>query len=156
MKKVFKLIISIAACLLTGFIGSFFTASSVGSWYSTIAKPSFNPPSWVFGPVWTLLFILMGIAAYLVWDKGLKKKGVKQALTLFSVQLVFNIGWSAFFFGLKNPLLAFIEIIILWLLILTNIILFYKIDKRAAYLLVPYILWVSFASVLNLAIVLLN
>jgi tryptophan-rich sensory protein len=156
LKKTIMFIISIAIPLLAGFIGSIATSGSVSSWYQTINKPSFNPPDWVFGPVWTTLFILMGISLYIVWSKGLKKKGVKKALGVFGVQLGLNILWSFLFFGLKSPLYALIEIVILWAAILYTIILFHKISKKAAYLLIPYILWVSFAFVLNLAIFLVN
>ena len=151
-----KLIISIAIPLAAGFIGSFFTSSSIPTWYTTINKPSFNPPNWVFGPVWTLLFILMGIALYLVWVKGWKKDEVKIGIYFFSAQMVLNLAWSFFFFYLHKPLYSFIEIIFLWLVILGTIITFYRINKKTLYLLLPYILWVTFAAVLNLMIVLLN
>ena len=155
-ESLFLLVVSIAIPLLAGFIGSIATSGSVSSWYQTINKPSFNPPDWVFGPVWTTLFILMGISLYIVWSKGLKKKGVKKALSVFGVQLALNILWSFLFFGLKSPLYGLIEIIILWAAILYTIILFYRVSRTAAYLLIPYILWVSFAFVLNLAIFILN
>jgi len=151
-----KLVISIAIPLLAGFIGSFFTSESVSTWYQTITKPSFNPPSWVFGPVWTTLFILMGIALYLVWTKGWKKDEVKIGIYFFSAQMVLNILWSFLFFYLQKPLYSFIEIIILWLAIFGTILTFYKVDKRTLYLLLPYILWVSFAAFLNLTIYLIN
>jgi translocator protein len=152
MKKIYKLIISIIIPFIASAIGSFFTVSSVSTWYLTLVKPSFNPPSWVFGPVWTLLYLLMGISLYLVWTNNYHKK----ALTFFGIQLTLNALWSILFFGLQNPLAAFIEIIFLWTSILITIIYFYKINKSSAYLLIPYILWVSFAAILNLAIVLLN
>ncbi|MBU0660874.1 tryptophan-rich sensory protein [Patescibacteria group bacterium] len=155
MKKPCKLISSILIPLLIGFGGSFFTVSSINSWYSTINKPFFNPPNWIFSPVWTTLFILIGISFYLVWQKDFGKNK-KQILAIYFTQLAFNFFWSIFFFALQNPLLAFIEIIILWILIFLNIKVFYKIDKRAGYLLIPYLLWVSFASILNLSIVILN
>jgi tryptophan-rich sensory protein len=126
------------------------------SWYSTLIKPPFNPPSWVFGPAWTILYILMAISAYLVWKKGFKKKNVKDALKIFGIQLVLNLLWSPVFFGLKNILMALILIMILWYFILHTIREFYKIDKMAAYLLYPYFAWVSFATILNLSIWLLN
>ena len=154
--KWFELISAIIICNLAGFIGSFATSSSVSTWYQTLNKPFFNPPNWVFAPVWTTLFILMGIALYLIWIKGFKKKEVKEAVSIFGIQLGFNILWSYLFFGLRNPLLAFIEIMILWLAILFMIIYFYKVNKTAAYMQIPYILWVSFAAMLNLSIVLLN
>ena len=154
--KALKLAVSIIACLLAGFIGGIFTSSSVSTWYETLNKPSFSPPNWVFGPVWTLLYILMGISFYIVWLKSFKEKEVKKAAAIFAVQLLLNMLWSILFFGLKSPLAAFIEVVLLWLAICLTILQFSKISKPAAYLLVPYILWVSFASVLNLAIVLLN
>ncbi|MFH1589085.1 MAG: TspO/MBR family protein [archaeon] len=150
----FKLIAAIIITQLAGIIGSFFTVSSVSTWYVTLNKPFFNPPSWLFGPVWIILYLMMGVALYIVWNNRTKKSNT--ALTLFGIQLVLNSLWSILFFGLKNPLLAFIEIIILWVLILFTIIYFKKESKTAAYLLIPYILWVSFAAILNLAIFLLN
>jgi tryptophan-rich sensory protein len=149
----FRLISSIIICQLAGIIGSIFTVSSVSSWYATLNKPFFNPPSWVFGPVWTLLYLLMGISLYLIWNN---KKRTKKALLIFGIQLILNSLWSILFFGLQSPLLAFIEIIFLWSAILLSIIYFYRISKVAAYLLVPYILWVSFAAILNLSIFILN
>ncbi|MBU1111881.1 MAG: TspO/MBR family protein [archaeon] len=151
-----KLIISLVVCQLAGVIGSFFTVSSVSTWYLTLTKPSFNPPSWVFGPVWITLFFLMGISLYLVWNSYDKKKDTKIALSFFSAQLVLNSLWSIFFFGLRNPLLAFIEIIILWISILLTTIYFYKKSKTAAYLLIPYLCWVTFAALLNFIIFYLN
>lgn len=152
----FKLIISILICLSIGFIGSFFTASSVSTWYVTLNKPVFNPPGYLFAPVWTILYIMMGISLYLVWNKGLKDKTSKTGLILFGIQLILNFLWSVLFFGLKSPLIAFIEIILLWFFILLTMIYFYKISKLSSYLLIPYILWVSFASVLNFSIYYLN
>jgi benzodiazapine receptor len=149
--KWWKLIVSILITNAAGLIGSIFTQTGPGSWYTQIAKPSWNPPNYVFGPVWTTLFILMGISLYFLWEKTHKK-----ALTFFGIQLILNILWSVFFFGLENPLLAFIEIIILWIAILLTIIYAYRAYKPSAYLLIPYILWVSFAAVLNFAIYLLN
>ena len=151
-----KLIFSILLCLLAGAIGSIFTVSSIPTWYAVLKKPFFNPPNWIFGPVWTVLYILMGISLYLVWKKGIKTEESKVALILFGFQLVINALWSIIFFGLRMPSYALIGIIILWVAILFTIIKFYNISKPAAYLLIPYILWVSFASVLNLYIWLLN
>lgn len=150
----FKLIASIIICQLAGIIGSFFTVSSVSTWYTTINKPFFNPPSFVFGPVWITLYLLMGISLYLIWNNY--SKDMKLPLIFFGIQLGLNSLWSILFFGLQNPLFAFIEIIILWAFILLSIIGFYKKSKPAAYLLVPYILWVSFAAILNFSIFYLN
>ena len=154
MKKIWKLIISLILPFLASAIGSLFTSTSVSTWYVDLVKPSFNPPSWVFGPVWTILFLLMGISLYLVWVE--KSKNKKPAFVAFGIQLFLNALWSALFFGLQKPLVAFIEIIFLWTAILITIISFYRINKNAAYLLIPYILWVSFAAVLNLFLHILN
>lgn len=139
-----------------GIIGSFFTVSQIPTWYADLNKPFFNPPNFLFGPVWTTLYALMGISAYLIWEKGIKKESVKNALILFIIQLSLNSLWSIIFFGFQNPGLAFIEIIILWILILKTFISFNKISKPASYLLTPYIAWVTFAAILNFSIYLLN
>lgn len=154
--NIIKLAISIIVCELAGAVGSIFTAPKISGWYSALNKPPFNPPSWLFGPVWTALFFLMGIAFYFVREKFGSDKRVKGALIIFGVQLALNVFWSVLFFGLQNPFYAFVEIIVLWLAILASIIAFKKIDKKAAYLMLPYILWVSFALVLNFAIWRLN
>ncbi len=148
----FKLIIAIIVSELAGIIGSAFTMPSIAGWYAGLVKPALNPPAWVFGPVWTTLFALMGIAAFLVWRKGLDRKDVKVALGIFIGQLVLNTLWSIIFFGLHNPGGAFVEIIFLWLAILATIIAFVKISRPAVWLLVPYIIWVSFAGYLNYSI----
>lgn len=151
-----KLFISIALPLLVGGIAGFFTSAGVNTWYAVANKPSFNPPNWIFAPVWTALYIMMGIALYLVW-KNETDKAVKQtALILFAVQLTLNFFWSFIFFYAKQPGWAFIEILAMWLMILLTIIWFRKISPVAALLLVPYICWVSFASVLNFYIWKLN
>ena len=151
-----KLIIAIVVSELAGIIGSVFTTPSIAGWYAMLVRPTLNPPAWVFGPVWTTLFALMGIAAFLVWKKGLERRDVKIALGIFIGQLVLNTLWSIIFFGLHSPGAAFVEIIFLWLAILATIIAFAKISKPAVWLLVPYILWVSFAAYLNFAIWILN
>ena len=158
----FKLIIAIVVSELAGVIGSVFTTPAISSgWYGALIKPSFNPPAWVFGPVWTMLFALMGVSAWLVWrGMGSRLRGndrkIKIALILFSIQLVSNTLWSIIFFGLHSPAGAFIEIVFLWLAILATIIVFAKISRPAAWLLVPYILWVSFAAYLNFSIWMMN
>lgn len=154
--QVVRLLTSIIICEAAGLIGSVFTAPAIGTWYAGLNKPIFNPPNWLFAPVWTLLFLLMGVAAYLVYEKGWSAPGVPRALILFAVQLVFNILWSVLFFGMKLPFYAFIEIVILWGLILLNILEFYKISQPAGLILIPYLAWVSFAAALNLAIFRLN
>ena len=156
MKNVFKLTIAIAVSEMAGVIGSVFTAPSIDGWYANIIKPELTPPSWLFGPVWVTLFALMGIAAFLVWKKGLNHKGVKIALGIFIFQLVLNTLWSIIFFGLQNPGAALIEIIFLWVSILATIIAFAKVSRMAAWLLLPYILWVSFAIYLNYMIYVIN
>jgi len=152
----FKLIIAIVVAELAGAIGAIFTIPAIPTWYATLIKSPLNPPSWVFAPVWNILFILMGIAAFLVWKKGLNKKEVRVALIVFLVQLILNALWSVIFFGLHNPGAAFLEIIVLWLAILATIITFYKVSRGAAYLLIPYILWVTFAGYLTFSVWNLN
>jgi len=151
-----KLLASVLVCLAAGFVGSFFTTPSIPTWYAGLAKPALAPPNWVFGPVWTTLFILMGISLYLVWGKGLEKKNVRMTVAIFGIQLVLNVLWSALFFGLHSPFYAFIEIVALWLAIAATIFAFNKISRNAALLLLPYIIWVSIAAFLNLSIWLLN
>lgn len=154
--KYLPVLISIIICQMAGLLGSLFTAPAIPTWYASLTKPSFSPPNWVFGPVWIILYTLMGISAYLVWQQGVKKKGVKIALAIFGVQLVLNTLWSILFFGLKLPLYAFIEIIFLWFFILLTILSFSKISKAAGLFLLPYIFWVSFAALLNFYIFKLN
>lgn len=131
-------------------LGVYYAGDS--GWYATLAKPALNPPSWVFGPVWTTLFALMGIAAFLVWRKGTHRRNIKIALGIFGVQLALNTLWSILFFGMQNPGVALVEITLLWLAIVATIIAFARISRPAAWLLAPYILWVSFAAYLNYAI----
>ncbi len=152
LKSILKLAGAIMICVLAGFIGSLFNGS-IKTWYAALNKPFFNPPAWLFAPVWTILFVLMGISLYLVWTS---KKKTGKAFYLFLIQFVLNVLWSFFFFYLQNPLYGFIEIIILWAFILLTILEFKKISKTAAYLMIPYICWVTFASVLNFALMILN
>ncbi|MBW2964801.1 tryptophan-rich sensory protein [Candidatus Woesearchaeota archaeon] len=151
--EVLKAIAAIAICQLAGILGSLFTISSVGSWYMTLNKPVFNPPSWVFGPVWITLYTMMGISLYLVWRSGNRSWLV---LGVFGLQLVLNALWSILFFGMHAPGIAFVEIVILWLSIIATIVLFFSVSRAASYLLIPYALWVTFAAVLNFAIWRLN
>lgn len=148
--------IAIVVPLAVGFLGSLVTMPAIDSWYVELAKPALNPPSWVFGPAWTALYVLMGVAAFLVWRKGLESKGVRVALGLFAAQLVLNGIWSFIFFGLQNPIVALIDIAVLWILIVFTMIAFYRVSPVAMCLLVPYLLWVSFATYLNAAIAMLN
>ncbi len=136
--------------------GSLITTPSVSSWYKTINKPAFNPPNWLFGPVWTALFLLMAISAFIVWKRGQDKQSYKKSLAVYDIQLGLNLLWSILFFGLKSPLAALVEIVFLWAAILYTIIMFKKISRTSAILLVPYLVWVTFAAFLNLTIVLLN
>jgi len=156
LNNFFKLVIAIVVSELAGVIGSVFTISAIPNWYAGLVKPVLNPPSWVFGPAWTTLYALMGISAFLIWKNGWEKKAVKTALGVFGIQLFLNALWSIIFFGLHSPGWALVDIIALWLAIVWTIFVFYKISKPAAYLLVPYILWVSFASYLNYSIWILN
>lgn len=152
----FKLIIAIAISEVAGIIGSVFTVSAIPTWYAGLVKPALNPPSWIFGPVWTTLYALMGIAAWLVWKAGWERKEVRMALGVFGIQLFLNIIWSIIFFGLHSPAWALVDIALLWLAIVWTMIIFYKISKPASYLLAPYLLWVSFALHLNYSIWVLN
>ncbi len=161
MKKInwIKLIIALILPQLAGLIGSLATAQAISTWYVSLNRPNFAPPNWLFAPVWILLFILMGIAFYLIWAKTVKKEEKKlqdRAIRLFLIQLVFNTLWSIIFFGQQLLFLAFLEIIMLWLLILLTILQFKKLNQLSAYLMIPYLLWVSFAGILNLAFALLN
>lgn len=155
MNKTAKLFISVLLPVLVGAVSGFFTATGVGSWYKTINKPSWNPPGWVFGPVWTTLYILMGIALFLVWRTA-ESKTRNTAIALFGVQLTLNFFWSFIFFDQQQIGWALMEIGVLWLFILFTIFAFAKINKTAAWLLVPYISWVSFASILTYTIWRLN
>lgn len=156
LSNTLKLIIAIVGSELAGIIGSVFTTPSIAGWYAGLIKPAINPPAWVFGPVWTTLFALMGVAVFLIWKKGIERTDVKVAIGIFIFQLVLNTLWSIIFFGLHSPGGAFIEILLLWLAILSTIIIFAKISRPAAWLLLPYIFWVSFAGYLNYSIWQLN
>jgi tryptophan-rich sensory protein len=155
-----KNILTLAGALLIpqiiGLTGALFTSASIPTWYATLARPELAPPNWVFGPVWTLLFILMGIASFLIFQKGYERRDVRIALSLYGAQLILNLLWSLLFFGARNPGLAFAEIVILWLVLFLTIKKFWPLSKTSAYLLVPYILWVSFAGYLNYSIWILN
>jgi tryptophan-rich sensory protein len=146
-----KLIISLLLCLAIGSLSGLFTQTSEGSWYASITKPSFNPPNWLFGPVWSVLYILMGVVLYVLWMHN-----AKLALIFFFTQLALNFIWSFLFFTLQSPLLAFIEMLVLLAMIVLTMIYTYPVSKTASYLLIPYIAWVSFATLLTLAIFLLN
>lgn len=154
--NIVKLVISIVACQCAGIIGSVFTTPAIPTWYATLQKPAFTPPNWLFAPAWITLYLLMGIAAFLIWRVGLENRRVRTALIIFLVQLVLNSLWSVVFFGMQSPLYGVIVIIVLWLAILLTMLKFARIASAAAWLMLPYILWVSFASALNISIWLLN
>jgi translocator protein len=155
-----KNIVVFLICLIVTFaaaaIGSFATTPSIPTWYAALNKPFFNPPNWLFGPVWTLLYLMMAVAAFLVWQRGLNDPAVRTALLVFLLQLALNSFWSIVFFGWHSLWGGFAVIILLWLAIIWTITVFFQLVPLAAWLLFPYLLWVSFASVLNLAVALLN
>jgi len=160
---ILRLGISIAVPLIAGVIGSIFTSQSVSTWFQTIEKPSFSPPNWLFGPVWTTLYVLMGISLFLIWRAtssttfpNYSRSRKIAAFTGFGTQLLLNVLWSFLFFGLRSPQLSFVEIIILLISIVVTIVIFSKISKLSAILMLPYVTWVTFASFLNLEIWLLN
>jgi tryptophan-rich sensory protein len=151
-----KLAICVGAVLAASAIGSFATVRAIPTWYKGLAKPSFNPPAWLFGPAWTVLYLLMAVAAWLVWKQGIGAPGVKLALAVFLVQLILNCLWSILFFGLRSPLAGLVDIVAMWLAILATIVLSFRVSVPAGVLLLPYIAWVSFAALLNAAILRLN
>jgi benzodiazapine receptor len=158
MKKInwLKLLISISICQTAGIVGSIFTTPAINSWYVFLKKPAFQPPSWLFGPVWIILYTLMGVVFYQIWQLGWGKEIIKKTMLIFIFNLVINSLWSVLFFGLKSPLLALVDIILLWLVILTLIVQFWSLKKEASYLFIPYFTWVSFATLLNFSIWQLN
>ncbi len=179
MKQIIILIFFVLLCLSAGVVGGLFTADAISTWYPTLVKPSLNPPNWIFGPVWTTLYVLMGISLFLVWRNGWKvaspilisRKNAwnkwserlwtgdlqkQNVIAIFALQLILNALWSFLFFGLQNPGLAFFEILMLWFAILYTIINFYRFSRPAAWLLIPYLFWVTFAAYLNYSIWTLN
>ena len=157
MNKITRILTLVVTCLVIGYFSGMGTRSAITTWYPTLVKPSFNPPNWIFAPVRSMLYIMMGVAAGLVWNRiDFEKEIVKKALVFFAIQLALNALWSYLFFGLRNPTLAGIEIVILWLMIFETYVKFSKINKIAGYLFIPYLLWVSFATVLNAGIWWLN
>ena len=147
---------SVLACQLAGAVGAFFTQPAIAGWYAALRKPSFNPPNWIFGPVWVTLYLLMGFALWLVVRRGLKGREVKLAAGVFAIQLTLNALWSAAFFRLHSPLAGLLVIVPLWAAILLTVVSFLRVSKPAGLLLVPYILWVTYAVLLNIAILALN
>ena len=156
LKDVSKLLISIVVCQCAGLIGSLFTVTAISTWYSTLEKPSFTPPNWLFAPAWITLYLLMGISAFSIWRRGLESRRIQIALSIFLIQLTLNALWSVVFFGLQSPFYGVIVIVALWIAILFTILHFFKISTAAGALLLPYILWVSFATALNVSIWVLN
>jgi tryptophan-rich sensory protein len=142
----------IAVCLAVGALGGYATASPVTDWYPTLRKPSWNPPNWLFGPVWTTLYIMMAAAAWLVWRRGQSRA----AMILFFTQLALNLAWSFLFFGVRSPWLGLVGVVILWLALLATVIVFFQRDRLAGWLMLPYLAWVSFAAFLNFTIWQLN
>lgn len=157
MKKIqiLPLIIAITIPLLIGGVSGYVTAEAIPTWYTTLNKPWFNPPNWLFGPVWTTLYIMMGLASYLIFIKD-KSFNRTKSLRYYGIQLLLNFAWSIIFFGMQNPGAAFVEIITMWVFILLTILQFGKLNAVASWLMVPYITWVSFASILNFYIYMLN
>ena len=154
-REILKLVASVILCQLAGFWGSLFTTPAIPTWYATLKKPFFTPPHWIFGPVWISLFILMGISLFYVWRRP-DHPEFKKALIFFFVQLILNVLWSLAFFGLRLPLLGLVDSILLWMAILLTIQHFSKVSKFAGALLLPYLIWVSFATLLNFSLWILN
>mgnify|MGYP000572013957 CR=1 FL=1 len=152
----FKLIFSLVICQFAGILGSFFTTPYVGSWYAFLEKPVFSPPNWVFAPVWTVLYLMMGLSLFIIWSNQENIKKVKTAIIYFAIQLVLNIVWSLVFFTFQSPLGAIFVIIALFVAILLTTIKFSKISDWAAFLMIPYLVWVGFAGILNITIFFLN
>ena len=167
MKKIYQkqsylLFVSVLVCQLSGIIAAYWTIPSLFTWYPNLQKPVFTPPNWVFAPVWTLLYLLMGISLYLIWrelylnKKKIDKSSISFALEIFAIQLLFNIWWPVIFFGLNAPFTGMAEMAILLILIIITIVSFLRINRVSAYLLIPYILWTVYALVINISIVILN
>ena len=157
MNKLAKIFIVVIICVAVGYFSGIVTRASIETWYPTLIKPSFNPPNWIFAPVWTLLYMMMGVAGGLIWSKSdINKNLVKTALWLFAIQLILNALWSYLYYGLHSRMLAGMEIVLLWVMIFATYKQFAKIDNTAAYLMLPYLTWVSFAMILNANIWWLN
>jgi tryptophan-rich sensory protein len=154
-KDILKLVMSIVLCQLAGVLGSLFTSPAIPTWYKTLNKPFFTPPDWIFGPVWISLFILMGISLFMIWRRQDHPR-FKLTLVFFLIQLILNILWSVAFFGLRSPLLGLVDIVLLWVAILLMIQHFSKVSGMAGFLLLPYLLWVGFAALLNFYLWILN
>lgn len=156
MKTYIRLILAVAICEMAGIAGSIFTAPAIPTWYASLKKPPLAPPNWVFAPVWTTLYFLMGISLFIVWNAGIGKSTVRKSIAIFSIQLVLNVLWSYLFFGLRSPLLGLAGIMAMWFMIVLTVVSFFRISKTAALVLIPYLIWDSFASYLNYSILTLN
>ncbi len=156
VSDIVSLVVAIIIPLVVGGLGGAATASAIPTWYQSLDKPAWNPPNWVFGPVWTLLYVLMGVAAWLVWRRGWDNPQVQGALAIFGIQLLLNLFWSLIFFGLRSTGWAVLEIVVLWGFILATVVQFYRLESVAGLLLIPYQLWVTFAAALNAAVWQLN
>jgi translocator protein len=156
IRDLFGASVSVFVCLMAGAIGSLYTTQAIPVWYAGLNKPFFSPPNWIFAPVWTALYIMMGISVYIVWTKRKQSDEAVKGIGVFAVQLILNTLWSVVFFGFRDPFLAFLLIVVLWAFIFMSIVQFNKVSRNAALLLVPYIVWVSFASLLNAAVWLMN
>ena len=154
-RQAFGLVVVVVVTFAAAGIGSVFTSGSVSEWYPSIEKPSWTPPGWLFGPVWTALYTLMAVAAWVIWRKE-GWAGARAALVLYGVQLALNAAWSPLFFGLRMPGVAFAELVVLWMAVIATAVAFWKKSPLAGALLVPYVLWTTFAAALNLAIWRLN
>ncbi len=151
-----KLAVSVIICIFPGFIGAMINVKAIPAWYAFIERPSFAPPNWVFAPVWTALYVTMGVTLFLLWRKGIGYPGVRGAIVPFVVQLVLNGIWTPVFFGLRSPLAGLFVIVPMWVAILITIIKSYPVTRKGAVLLIPYLAWVGFASVLNASFYALN
>lgn len=156
IRKPLVLVAFIVLCEFAGLFGSIFTFSSIPTWYAGLNKPAFTPPGWLFGPVWTALYFLMGISAYMIYESSSRKRNVRKALSIFAAQLVLNVLWTVAFFGLRSTQLGLVAIVLLWIAIAATIIEFARVRRGAALILVPYILWVTFAAFLNYFVLILN
>ena len=157
MNKVLRILLVVMTCVVIGYLSGMVTRESITTWYPTLVKPVFNPPNWIFAPVWTALYIIMGVAGGLVWNQiEAQPELVKKGFLFFIIQLGLNALWSYLFFGLHNPFLALIEVILLLLMIFETYVIFKKVDRIAGLLMVPYLAWVTFATILNASIWWLN
>jgi tryptophan-rich sensory protein len=155
-KKILLLVIALGICLLAGYIGSYYTTPELPTWYASLHKPDITPPAWVFAPLWTVLYIFMGISLYWIFETGIKTQDAKLGLILFIFQLVLNVGWSFLFFGLHSTFFSFLIIVMLWAVLLCTLVQVFRVSIPAAAILFPYFCWISFAAYLNYAMLILN